>query len=152
MDNLIRLSFTVSYLFWGGLIAFSVFMLLMYNVHLDLFKYQCESVKTFQVVNSSKNDKLDVNYFFTVRGKKYEESTSFYSDVWERNIGNKRGSIPICYNSSFPNFSFIEGINFNDRYYNTAFVIGVFFFGLTLLFDVFGNKKQMAEKYRKALR
>jgi hypothetical protein len=122
----------------------------MYNVHFNFFERSCQGISTFQIDESSRNGKLDVSYRYKVNGEEYLERESFYADVFYQRIAESPSELTICYNASFPSYHYIREINFKGRYYHTGLVTGGFFLLLTILFDVFGNKARMAEKYKKA--
>lgn len=124
----------------------------MYNIHFNLFQEECKSSSALQLQTSSKEGKLDVKYSYDGNGTKYEVSDSYYKDVFTNRIGENPISVTICYNASFPKYHYIQGINFKGRYYHVGLVLGGFFLTLTILFDIYGNKSRMAEKYEKAFK
>lgn len=150
MNRLIRFVFFASYLLWGALILYAGFMLIFYNAHYDFFDYKCQDIDSFQVNESYKEGKLEIKYSFDVGGKTYYESDSFFKEIFKQRIGDNSTKMTVCYNLSFPTFNYLKDINFKGRYHNTGLLIGGFFFFLTVIFDLFGNKKRMTEKYRKA--
>jgi|SRR5690606_1493070 len=150
MRKLIKGVFIASYLVWGTLFFYSVAMLVLYNVYFESFEYLCKDADAFQIDESSKQGKIDIIYSFEVDGSIYREKESFFKDVFYQRMGNKPSRIIVCYNASFPSFTYLKDINFKGRSYNTALTLGSFFLLLTIVFDAFGNKDRMARKYEKA--
>lgn len=150
MRKLIKVVFIASYLVWGALVLYSTVMLILYNVHFDTFEYVCKDASDFQIHESLKQEKVDVQYSFDAGGSAYQGKESFFKDVFSQHVGDDPSRITVCYNSSFPTFNYLKDINFKGRSYNTAAVLGSFFLLLTIVLDLFGNKDRMARKYEKA--
>ncbi len=150
LKKLLKYSFLLSYLFWGGLVLYSLLMGAMYNIHFNLFSEKCDNVKAFEIKPSLREGKLDINYTYSSKNKNFTVSDSFFKEVFENRVGKNPSTLTVCYNASFPQYNYIEGVNFKSRYFNTGLAIGGFFLVLTLLFDLFGNKSKMAEKYERA--
>lgn len=147
--SLFKIVLIISYVFWSIVVFYAIVMLAFFNDFTDFFKYSCKDIDTFDIVSSDDQRTFIINYYFDVNGKVYHGKESCFQDVFYQRMGNLPSRLVICFNSSFPKFNYVKGIDLKRRDYYLALMLGGLGLLLTILGDLFGKKKKMVIKYEK---
>ena len=148
--RLIRKTFILSYIVWGGAFTYAFGELTLKNVWFDLF--QINSIDSSSLsITEAENDIMVINYQFEMNDNTYTGKSRVASFLLKERIGEKIKKITISYNSLFPQINFIKQLKMEDRNGKVGMAISGLFLILTIIFDLFADKQKWADRYTRVL-
>lgn len=147
MKKLIKIALVLNYLLWGCVFLYSLLMYFAYNGIFNLFDFTCQKADNFIIEETENRNSYKIFYEYIVGEKKIEVVERIAVEVFNGDMNNS-DKLEICYNTTFPSLSYVNGANITLRKHKGGMVVGFIFITFFAALDLFINKDYWANKYK----
>jgi hypothetical protein len=144
MRRLIKILFFLNYAFWSILFLWSFILFIGYNGLFNLFTFSCQIGNDLNI--HKMNNNYVVGYSYSNGEERFYSSERVSSEIYDMKIRDQK-DLEICYNSQFPQLSYLKNLNLPIYKNKISIVISLFFLLFFFVIDLFVNKVFWINKY-----
>ena len=144
--KLIRIFFTLGYLFWGGMLLYSLGELTLRNAWFDIFEIHKVIPDEIEFIPQEK-ETTEIRYKFLFNGETYIGSRKVTNKIVEERLPKDKNEIKVSVNTTFPKTNFLDQLGLKTRSGNNGIVISLIFLTFIGSIDLFGDKDKWLKIY-----
>lgn len=147
MNRMFVFFYVSGLMFWSSFFIYETGMLLVLNGLGNHFEFRCENASVLYS-DWETSDIVEINYSYSVSGKDYVSGEIYSIELLEGKINNADTILNICYNSSFPQFSFLQSVGPPHGKHKFGVIISLLFISLLSVLFFLNDRKYWLKKYR----
>ncbi|PXY02311.1 hypothetical protein DF185_06595 [Marinifilum breve] len=147
LTKLLKITFIISYLFWGGFFLHSFSELMLRNAWFDFFDIQKVKAEKIEFIPINGRT-TEINYEFEYKNEKYIGKRRVINRIIETRLPENKENVEISFNTLIPRENYLDQLGLKTRNGNVGLICSGFLLLFTLGFDLFGNKQKWIGIYR----
>lgn len=145
--KLLRIIFTIGYLFWGFMLVQAIMELTLLNAWVEIFEIEKVTPKEIEFIIIDDYSK-EIKYKFEYNNQIFEGSRKVINSIIEERLPKDKNEIEISFNKKFPKANYLEQLGLKTRNGNIGIIISLIFLTFLGTIDLLGNKRKWLKIYR----